>query len=559
MKQIKHYVLSEHTNELYKKEAVSSISLSKEIASKINELVDAYNELNKMNLAKVQEQDGKIRKGIIYMKDNLINTITDLLENYKENGKLNTIITDSVLSEINKFREEIYPMGNVKRYGAKGDGVHDDTIAIFNAITEAKENNKPLVIEEGKYLINKDLSARYIKEIDIKGEIICLNNHVFEVGGSSSDGTSYNININKCSSIKVIGLKNSILNINYCELLHLVADGDDVTSSSIGYCQFYGAYAKELIIDSYGEEIGWINENIFRIKRIENVTIKGNYLHNNNRFEHINLEKGVINLEKARNNYFSARCEGGVTINSSNDSQTNFLEKEYYYRHYFSDSIVEDSFGNYSYHHVNKLQNEKELLLIDKNIKEFPVKAVLFEEDGTFKGNSFNDIFHSNLIKIDKTFCLKVNSDQANIRVQMNFYDENKNRITAKVDNFTDGRMSYQENNDWSYMVSANVSEDAVVFFPGKAKYVEYKVIFGNNTNVKMNYVSVKLIKLVNTNIHITNNVEFGIYTSIPTQGYFKRGTILYAKSPSAGSGLGIVCVEAGTPGVWKNFGTIAS
>ena len=119
--------------------------------------------------------------------------------------------------------------------------------------------------------------------------------------------------------------------------------------------------------------------------------------------------------------------------------------------------------------------------------------------------------------------------------------------------------MTYQENNDWSYMINANVSEDSITFFPGKAKYVEYKVIFGNNSNVKMNYVSVKLIKLVTTDIYITNNVESGIYTSIPTQGYFKQGTRLYAKSPKAGSGLGIICVESGTPGVWKNFGSIAS
>lgn len=559
MKEIKHYVLPQHTNELYKNEAISSISLTKEVASKINELVDAYNELNKTNLAKIQEQDGKIRKGILYMKDNLINTIHDLLENYKETGKLDGIITEAVLNELNELREVIYPIGNVKRYGAKGDGEHDDTIPLFNAIIEAKENDKPLIIEDGKYLINKDLSARYIKSIDIKGEIISPNNSVLEVGGNSTDGSGYKININKCNNIKVIGLKNSILNIDHCDLLHLVANGDDEKSASIGYCQFYGAYVKELIIESFGSNIGWINENTFRIKRIEKVTIKGNYTHNNNRFEHINFEKGILNLENARNNYFSGRCEGGITINASNDSQSNFIEKEYYYRHYFGDNITEDAFGSYSYQYVNKLQNEKELLLIDKNSEKFPVKAFLFEEDGTFKGNNYNEIFHSNLIKIDKTFCLKVNTDQPNIRVQLNFYDENKNRITSKVDNFADGRMTYQENNDWSYMINANVSEDSVTFFPGVAKYVEYKVIFGSNANVKMNYVSVRLIKLVTTDIYITNNVESGIYTSVPTQGYFKQGTRLYAKSPKAGSGLGIICVESGTPGVWKNFGSIAS
>jgi len=79
MKNIEHFLLPENTNNLYKKEAISSISLTKEVADKINELVDAYNELSKVNLEKVQEQDGKIRKGILYMKDNLVNTLNDLM------------------------------------------------------------------------------------------------------------------------------------------------------------------------------------------------------------------------------------------------------------------------------------------------------------------------------------------------------------------------------------------------------------------------------------------------------------------------------------------------
>lgn len=79
MKEIKHFMLPEHTNNLYKEEAISSISLTRDVAEKINELVDAYNELSKWDYEKHQEQDGTIRKGILYMKDNLINTLHDLM------------------------------------------------------------------------------------------------------------------------------------------------------------------------------------------------------------------------------------------------------------------------------------------------------------------------------------------------------------------------------------------------------------------------------------------------------------------------------------------------
>jgi len=100
MKEIKHFMLPEHTNELYKNEAISSISLTKEVASKINELVDAYNKLNQTNYEKIQEQDGKIAKGILYMKDNIKNTVEDLLDILEYSGELKEIIREQLFREI---------------------------------------------------------------------------------------------------------------------------------------------------------------------------------------------------------------------------------------------------------------------------------------------------------------------------------------------------------------------------------------------------------------------------------------------------------------------------
>lgn len=148
MKEIKHYVLPQHTNGLYKNEAISSISLTKEVASKINELVDAYNELNKTNLAKIQEQDGKIRKGILYMKDNLINTITDLLEMYIEDDIVMDLIRDLLG----------YVVVDARSFGVVGNGTHDDTQSLQRAINYCNEKNvRELHIAPGTYLISEPL------------------------------------------------------------------------------------------------------------------------------------------------------------------------------------------------------------------------------------------------------------------------------------------------------------------------------------------------------------------------------------------------------------------
>lgn len=103
MKKIENFVLPAHHNELYAKEAVSSISLSREVAEKINELVDAYNEFYGVDLTWKQEQEGRIRKGIIYMKDNLINTINELLnlEGYK-------MIDEAVKENIESLKTDLF-------------------------------------------------------------------------------------------------------------------------------------------------------------------------------------------------------------------------------------------------------------------------------------------------------------------------------------------------------------------------------------------------------------------------------------------------------------------
>lgn len=94
MEKIKNYILPENTNRLYKEEAISSIGLTRDVAEKINELVDAYNLLVKMDLEWKQTQEGTIRKGIIYMKDNLVNTIHDLWTILEKNGYINDRIAE---------------------------------------------------------------------------------------------------------------------------------------------------------------------------------------------------------------------------------------------------------------------------------------------------------------------------------------------------------------------------------------------------------------------------------------------------------------------------------
>lgn len=154
MNKLDHFLLPENTNQLYKNEAISSIWLTKEVAVKINELVDAYNEVAACNLEKHQELEGYIRKGVIFMKDNLVNSLHDLFKLLYDSGELNDIISDAVLSDLSLVKDRTEGVVNVKQFGAMGDGINDDT----EAIQEAIRSGKFIYLPKGTYKIKETLN-----------------------------------------------------------------------------------------------------------------------------------------------------------------------------------------------------------------------------------------------------------------------------------------------------------------------------------------------------------------------------------------------------------------
>lgn len=156
LKQIRKFMLPEHTNTLYEKEAISSISLTKEVASKINELVDAYNKLSLGNLEKDQEQDGKINKAVIYMKDNLLNTLDELLQLYIDNGIIREKIID-YFEYLKPYTDLVVePSGDTTGYNDYKH-IQDKLDKCNTVILSAGEYHlyKPLTLKSGSYITGK--------------------------------------------------------------------------------------------------------------------------------------------------------------------------------------------------------------------------------------------------------------------------------------------------------------------------------------------------------------------------------------------------------------------
>ena len=150
IKKIGHYMLPENTNGLYKREAISSISLTKEVADKLNEVIDLVNSIEPNLLAKEQEQDGRINKAVVYMKDNLLNTLHDLLKIY-DNDSIKSAMMEAYGEELEQL-SKLKVFATPQMFGAVGDGSGNDIEAIENAIASLDPGGV-LYFPKGTYIM----------------------------------------------------------------------------------------------------------------------------------------------------------------------------------------------------------------------------------------------------------------------------------------------------------------------------------------------------------------------------------------------------------------------
>lgn len=147
MKKIEKFLLNENANGLYKREASSAIALTKEVADKINEIIDFVNDRVATSIAKEQEQDGTIRKAVLYMKDNLVNSLYDLLKIY-DNDTIKSVLLEVYGTELQQMKVFATP----QMFGAAGDGKANDIDAIEQAIDSLDEGGV-LYFPKGTYIM----------------------------------------------------------------------------------------------------------------------------------------------------------------------------------------------------------------------------------------------------------------------------------------------------------------------------------------------------------------------------------------------------------------------
>jgi len=167
------------------------------LIAKINEVVESQNQTN--------ENFDELYALFVQLKDYVDNYFKNLdvqeeinnkLDEMATDGTLDNIINEQIFGELNDRIENLEKNSgvvvNIKKWGAVGDGVNDDTTAFINCFNEITNNNI-LYIPNGKYVING--TNEFLLKCPIIGDnahFLLANSYFRYNENCSVDGITFN-------------------------------------------------------------------------------------------------------------------------------------------------------------------------------------------------------------------------------------------------------------------------------------------------------------------------------------------------------------------------------
>lgn len=116
-------------------------------------------------------QDEKIANLVCKFNGNIQAAIAEYMLIMEQDGKLEEIISDTLLNDLYLMEKKTASIINVKEFGAVGNGVCDDTAAIQNAIDHANKHGRSVQLPKGTYLISKPIILNGCTLIGAMGNI----------------------------------------------------------------------------------------------------------------------------------------------------------------------------------------------------------------------------------------------------------------------------------------------------------------------------------------------------------------------------------------------------
>lgn len=531
-------------------------------------------ELANSTEAKLLLHDGKIAELCKYLKDNLSNTIRCLLDSMKLSGELDELITEVIDSNIKLLQLHSNEYLNVKVYGAKGDGITDDT----DILTLAFKNYKNLYFPKGIYIFNGSLDN------------ICVENIVgdnAEIITTSTNGSNYMFIFKNKTHVTIKGMKfnsNNIargcvsiqksesVNVKDCEFTgYSNLNGYYQTDSClhIGSCERVNVSNSNFHDSGYGlvttalnraltiEDCGLAEVNGCKFNKVNqaivtmnNKTIVTNcvfdYVEDNNIYNFSSDSKGLRGELIVNGNYISNRYDEGIVTSGKVNVISNNIFDNVPNPIDINASIDRLIVTNNVFQNVKNSKGEHGVVISARN-ESYKIEDIVFKNNTIdipvqCSGNgqilhfpivtnlSFTDnIINFYAVSYGRGIYLK---DVETLIFTNNFMNDKNNRGNANA--YAYGTAPRKQVITGNYLGSLRVG-----------------VINSNN----LEYVTTNMTPYLQT--HNSNKIYTG--TCAPVSGAWNRGDVIFNKFASAGGNLGWICVEDGRPGTWKAMGKILS
>lgn len=425
----------------------------------------------------------------------------------------------------------------LQQFGARCDGESDDSQALLAYAEYCAKNGTVFTIPaDANVLVPSFITIGNVYNIQVMGTITAPNGIEFRANSAHT----LNIWYFKCikGDLLLSGLKSSDITVQYANELTLYADSDEPGISSIAYNKFWLGHVENLTIQGIGK--GWINENFFYGGRIKRLLYAdgGEYNHNNNHFYDNTFEDATIEFYCGKNNYIhDARFEGDISVVFHKKASNNYVHKAYVGGHVPGSAVLpswwnDESNNNYYSYSVLPAVNtyEKTLTAYSYNYnvdQAYPENGKLHIKKGS------PGLLETNLISIEHSVGVVIESDDKFFRGEILLYDANGNRIEKQPEYspVTGNSVKWKENR----FVFADTDRSAVrldlsrnTMSSGIDTGVAFvKIVVNGNSAAVINYlrISVTAPWYVVLDPFSENKL---VSSSVPRQGDWEDGTVCY-------------------------------
>ena len=434
-------------------------------------------------------------------------------------------------------------------FGAKGDGVTDDTSAIRSAVKLCEDNDKSFYLPIGDYVTSETIDLSNVKTVEFDGVIIYMGDGVAIRVNAQSRTANYKHRLSvRNYNRRHTGTGILLQNIG-CSYFDISAEGFEIGCELMGDgegCGYNTIYPRQIVSNHIGLKLnskngGWCNQNVFNSGRIFKwstdtfdltgilITSEYGYYSNSNVFYSINLEgncKYAIKIEYGQyNRFYEIRNEGcETTLLESNESMANTIIVSY-----GANDVLTNN-GDYIGSHIETLRNRHlpkyKQILNNENVKRKVYATSNRVTSSLFKIMTYEgakDVVPTGNIKIDGDYVYSTSFPCLALKLDPTVGNRYYIKLNCK-DDYT-GRFA---------IVAYNSNGDLITSYPIKTRVNEKMSLINGSNGFTYFQTQVDGKDSIEFEVTDSNISELYVFFKGGTKALYLKGLTVYATDKGA-------------------------